>query len=253
MDYDAETGVFVLTPFNASDGVIRNPDRAFPAVGVRQYSDHMSLDGALRRLSGRTGRAEGETVSRSLINFGTTDQPLIRLNVEGGRDCYTFDDRMNKNTRGGLRVGASLPLAEIGKIFTLENGLNLIPQAQLIYSDVDADDLTDVTEGAAGTVSDGNSLGARLGLRAEHELGGSCVFYGQLDYYHTLDNETGVTFGNDTVLTERGRNNVAVTLGGHTSLSERTTLFGEVAAHRGFGGGSEDHGYAGQIGFEFRF
>ena len=336
LDYDPATGEFILSPFTASGGVNRNPNRAFLAAGIQQFSDQIALDGALRRLTGRTGTEEANTVSRSLIELSSTDQPLVWLNAEGGRDRYTSGDRTNETTSGGLRVGASLPFAEIGsgsligglefgastlstnsetsladgkidtdaydvtlsalwladsqlyldgqlryaffdsttrlaggqevdtdgdgyaasievgKVYALNNGLNLIPQAQLLYSSVDADDLNDVSSGVAGTVSDGDTLSARLGLRAEHEFGTS-VLFGQFDYYHAFDDETSVSFGTDTVLTERGRNNLALTLGGHVDITSNTTLFGEVSAQTGFGSSSDDYGVAGQLGFEFLF
>ncbi|WP_170766513.1 autotransporter outer membrane beta-barrel domain-containing protein [Ruegeria lacuscaerulensis] len=336
LDYDPATGEFILTPFTANGGVNLNPNRAFLAAGIQQFSDHIALDGAMRRLTGRIGTEDANTVSRSLADLSSTDHPLVWLNAEGGRDRYTSGDRTNKTTSGGLRVGASLPFAEIGsgsliggfefgattlstnsetsladgkidtdaydvtlsalwladsqlyldgqvryaffdsttrlaggqevdtdgdgyaasievgKVFALNNGLNLIPQAQLLYSSVDADDLNDVSSGAAGTVSDGDTLSARIGLRAEREFGTS-VLFGQFDYYHAFDDETSVSFGNDTVLTERGRNNLALTLGGHVDITTSTTLFGEVSAQTGFGSGSDDHGVAGQLGFEFRF
>ncbi|MES0828536.1 autotransporter domain-containing protein, partial [Ruegeria sp. SCP11] len=141
---------------------------------------------------------------------------------------------------------------EVGKVLALNNGLNLIPQAQLLYSSVDADDLNDVSSGATGTVSDGDTLSARIGLRAEREFATS-VLFGQVDYYHAFDDETSVSFGNDTVLTERGRNNLALTLGGHMDITANTTLFGEVSAQSGFGSSSDDYGVAGQLGFEFLF
>ncbi|MES0828466.1 autotransporter outer membrane beta-barrel domain-containing protein [Ruegeria sp. SCP11] len=336
LNYDAATGQFILSPFNADGGVDQNPNRAFLAAGVQQFSDQIALGGALRRLTGRTGAEDANTVSRSLSELSTTNQPLVWLNAEGGRDRYTSGDRTNETTSGGLRVGASLPFAEIGngsliggfefgattlstnsetsladgtidtdaydvtlsalwladsqlyldgqvryaifdsttraaggqesdtdgdgyaasievgKVFALNNGLNLIPQAQLLYSNVDSDDLNDVSTGTAGTVSDGDTLSARIGLRAEREFG-TGVFFGQFDYYHAFDDETSVSFGNDTVLTERGRNNLELTLGGHMGISANTTLFGELSAQSGFGSSSDDYGVAGQLGFEFRF
>ncbi|MES0884332.1 beta strand repeat-containing protein [Roseibium sp. SCP14] len=336
LDYDPATGEFLLSPFAANGGVNLNPNRAFLAAGVQQFSDQIALGGALRRLTGRTGAEDAETVSRSLIELSSTDQPLFWLNAEGGRDRYTTGDRTNETTSGGLRVGASLPFAEIGngsliggfefgattlstksetpladgtidtdaydvtlsglwladnqlyldgqvryaifdsttraaggqevdtdgdgyatsievgKVFALNNGLNLIPQAQLLYSKVDSDDLNDVSSGATGTVSDGDTLSTRLGLRAEREFGTS-VLFGQVDYYHAFDDETSVSFGSDTVLTERGRNNVELTLGGLMDITANTMLFGEMSAQTGFGSSSDDYGVAGQLGFEFRF
>ncbi|WP_120631964.1 autotransporter outer membrane beta-barrel domain-containing protein [Ruegeria sp. EL01] len=337
LNYDAATGQFVLSPFNSDGEVNTNPDRAFLAAAVQQFSDQIALSGALRRLSGRTGSSDANTVSRALIDLSTTDQPLFWLEAEGGRDQYTNGDRTNKTTGGGLRVGASQPLAEfgngsligglefgattlstnsatslatgqidtdaydltasalwladsqlyldgqiryaffdsttrlaggqevdtdgdgyavsieVGKFYQLNNGLNIVPQAQLIYSSVDADDLNDVTGSAVGTVSDGETLRARLGLRVERDFGEIGALFGQFDYTRAFDNETGVSFGNDTITTKRGKNNLELTLGGHLEIATQTMLFGQVSAQSGFDGSSDDHGFAGQIGLEFRF
>ncbi|NVO58309.1 autotransporter domain-containing protein [Rhodobacteraceae bacterium B1Z28] len=142
---------------------------------------------------------------------------------------------------------------EIGKFYRLNNGLNIVPQAQLIYSSVDVDDLNDVTGGTTGTVSDGTTLRARLGVRVERDFGDTGALFGRFDYYRAFDNETGVSFGGDTVITERGKNNLELTLGGHLEIATQTTLFGEVSAQSGFDGSSDDYGFAGQIGFELRF
>ncbi|NVO58308.1 hypothetical protein HW561_21210 [Rhodobacteraceae bacterium B1Z28] len=114
LNYDAATGEFILSPFNADGEVNTNPDRAFLAASVQQFSDQIALGGALRRLSGRTGSSDTNTVSRSLIDLSTTNQPLFWLEAEGGRDHYTNGDRTNETSGGGLRVGASLPIAELG-------------------------------------------------------------------------------------------------------------------------------------------
>ncbi len=65
--------------------------------------------------------------------------------------------------------------------------------------------------------------------------------------------ETSVSFGGNTVLTERGKNNIALTLGGNMEIATNTALFGEVSAESGSGSSSDDYGVSGQIGSEFRF
>ncbi|NOD65814.1 efflux RND transporter permease subunit [Ruegeria sp. HKCCD6109] len=57
---------------------------------------------------------------------------------------------------------------EVGKFFTLANDWALIPQVQVMYSDIDMDDAPErVERGWVGSLVDGNTLTARLGLRAE--------------------------------------------------------------------------------------
>lgn len=143
---------------------------------------------------------------------------------------------------------------EVGKPFTMQNGLTLIPQVQLMYSDIDMDDVADLTGGGqTGSLEDGDTLTARFGLRAERAFANNSVLYGQIDYYHAFDNETSVSFGQNTVLTERGQNTAALALGGNVELSSRTRLYGEITAETGLGSSSDDYAFGGNIGFEFKF
>ena len=179
-----------------------------------------------------------------------------QLYVDGQLRYGIFDSTTRPN--GGDAVdtdstGYGLSV-EVGKVVALQNGLTLVPQAQLMYSDIDADDVIDLAGGGqTGSLADGDTLTTRLGLRAERAFAGNSVLFGQVDYYHALDNETGVTFGNDTVLTERGKNTAALTLGGNVALSGRTTLYGEISGETGLGSNSGDYTFGGNIGFEFRF
>ncbi|MBO9410787.1 MULTISPECIES: autotransporter outer membrane beta-barrel domain-containing protein [unclassified Ruegeria] len=178
------------------------------------------------------------------------------LYVDGQMRYGDFDSTTRPN--GGQSVdtdsdGYGLSI-EVGKPFALANGLTLVPQAQLMYSDIDADNVVDLAGGGqTGSLEDGDTLTARLGLRAEHTLTGNAVLFGQVDYYHAFDNETAVAFGQNTVLTERGKNTAGLTLGGNVALSERTTLFGELTGETGFGSNASDYAFGGNIGFEFRF
>ena len=43
--------------------------------------------------------------------------------------------------------------------------------------------------GTAGSVSDGETLSMRLGLRAERTFGSTSMLYGQIDYFHGFDDE----------------------------------------------------------------
>ncbi|WP_051927444.1 autotransporter outer membrane beta-barrel domain-containing protein [Ruegeria halocynthiae] len=179
-----------------------------------------------------------------------------QLYVDGQLRYAYFDSTTRPN--GGNAVdtnsdGYGLSV-EVGKPFILQNGLTLVPHAQLMYSDINTDDVTDLAGGGqTGSLVDGNTLTARLGLRAEHEFTGNSVLFGQVDYYHAFDNNTAVAFGQSTVLTERGRNTAGLTLGGHVALSGRTTLYGEVSGETGLGSGSGDYTFGGNIGLEFRF
>jgi outer membrane autotransporter protein len=178
------------------------------------------------------------------------------LYVDGQLRYGDFNSTIRPNGGQSVRTdsdgyGVSI---EVGKPFGLSNGLTLVPQAQLMYSDIDTNDVVDLAGGGqVGSLVDGDTLTARLGLRAEHTLSGNAVLFGQVDYYHAFDSETAVAFGQNTVLTERGKNTAGLTLGGNVALSARTTLFGELTGETGFGSNASDYAIGGNVGLEFRF
>jgi len=143
---------------------------------------------------------------------------------------------------------------EIGKPYERQNGLSLIPQAQFMYSNIDADNVVDLAgSGQTGMLSDGDTLTARFGLRAEKTLANQSVLYSQIDYFHAFDDTTSVRFGSNTVLTEIGKHSAAVSLGGNISLSDRTILFGKINGETGLGSHSSDYSFGGNIGVEITF
>ncbi len=179
-----------------------------------------------------------------------------QLYIDGQIRYAYFDSTIRPS--GGVGVdtdsrGYGLSV-EVGKPFDLQNGLTLVPQAQLMYSDINTDDVINLAGGGqTGSLEDGDTLTARLGLRAERDLVGTSVLYGQVDYYHAFDNKTAVTFARNTIVTARGKNTAALTVGGHMALSARTTLFGEISGETGLGSNSSDYAFGGNVGFEIRF
>ena len=179
-----------------------------------------------------------------------------QLYVDGQFRYAYFDSSTRPN--GGNAVDTSSAgyglSVEVGKPIALQNQLTLIPQGQLMYSDINTDDVTDLAGGGqTGSLMDGDTLTARLGLRAERMFAGNSVLYAQADYYHSFDNQTAVAFGQDSILTERAKNTAALTVGANVALSARTTLYGEISGETGLGSSSGNHALGGNIGIEIRF
>ncbi|WP_298934631.1 autotransporter outer membrane beta-barrel domain-containing protein [uncultured Ruegeria sp.] len=143
---------------------------------------------------------------------------------------------------------------EVGKPFTLLNEWTLTPQMQVMYSDIDMDDVPDrVGGGRIGSLVDGETLTARVGLRAERVFANNSMLYGQVDFYHTFDNATSVVFGQNTVFTERGQNTASLSIGGDLALSDRSWLYGEITTETGLGSNSDGHTFSWNIGVEIQF
>jgi len=176
--------------------------------------------------------------------------------VDGQMRYASFDSSIRPD--GGQKVNADSSgyglSIEIGKPVGLDNGLTLVPQFQLMYSDIDTDEVYNLAGGdLTGTLEDGDTVTARLGVRTEKELASASVLFGQVDYYHGFDNETSVSFGQNSVVTARAQNTLALTVGGQVALSDRTRLYGEISGGTGLGSNSDDHTIGGNVRFEVRF
>ncbi|WP_082643688.1 autotransporter domain-containing protein [Ruegeria denitrificans] len=143
---------------------------------------------------------------------------------------------------------------EIGKLITLLNELTLTPQVQIMYSDIDMNDVPDRAGiGQIGSLMDGDTLTARVGLRAERDFANNSMLYGEIDFYHTFNNETSIVFGQNTVFAERGQNTAALTIGGIAPLSDHAQLYAEITSETGLGSSSGDYAFDWNFGFEFQF
>ncbi|WP_085824909.1 autotransporter domain-containing protein [Ruegeria meonggei] len=176
--------------------------------------------------------------------------------VDGQLRYGYFDSQIRPN--GGASVdadGSGYEISiEIGKPFTLPNEWTLIPQMQVMYSDIDMDDVPDrFSGGHIGSLVDGDTLTARVGLRAERAFANNAMLYGQIDLYHTFDTAPSVVFGQNTVFTERGQDTAALSVGGNVALSDRSWLYGEITTETGLGSSSVDDAFSWNIGVEVQF
>ncbi len=179
-----------------------------------------------------------------------------QLYVEGQFRYSAFDSDIRLNARDTVEVGASGydVSAEIGKPFTLSNELTLIPQLQAVYSDIDLDDIADpVGAGRVGALAGGETLTARLGLRAELALEPNALLYGQIDIYHAFGSETATRLAQNIVLNGQHQNTAGLTVGGAITLSDNAVLYGEITGETGLGSRVDSHSFGWNIGLEYQF
>jgi outer membrane autotransporter protein len=205
----------------------------------------------------------GRSLASANISVNSYDATLSALwvadslfYIDGQFRYGCFDGEIRPN--GGAAVDADGNgyeiSVEVGKSFMLLNEWTLIPQVQVMYSDIDMDDVPDPVDGGrTGSLVDGDTLTARVGLRAEHAFASNSKLYGQIDFYHTFDNAASVVFGQNTVFTERGQNTAALTLGGNVPLSDYAQLYAEITSETGLGSSSDDYSIGWDIGFEIQF
>ena len=176
--------------------------------------------------------------------------------VDGQLRFGFFNSEIRPNGAAAVEVdGGGYEISvELGKSFMLPNEWTLTPQMQVMYSDIQMDDVPDrVDGGRIGSLVDGDTVTTRVGLRTEHAFANNSTLYGQIDFYHTFDNAASVVFGQNTVFTERGQNTAALTLGGNVPLSDYAQFYAEITSETGLGNSSDDYSFGWNIGFELQF
>lgn len=176
--------------------------------------------------------------------------------IDGQLRFGNFDGSIGLNGRNTVDVdGNGYELSvEIGKSFGMPNEWTLIPQVQAMYSDINMENVPDRGGiGQIGSLVDGDTLMARVGLRAEHTFANNSMLYGQIDVYHAFDNEASVMVGQNTVSIEPGQNTTALTIGGDIPLSDHALLYAEISSETDLGNSSGDQDFSWNIGFEVQF
>ncbi len=176
--------------------------------------------------------------------------------IDGQLGFGSFDGSIGLNGQNSVDVdGSGYELSvEIGKSFEMPNEWALIPQVQVMYSDIDMDNVPDRAGiGQIGSLVDGDTLTARVGLRAEHTFANNSMLYGQIDFYHAFDNEASVMFGQNTVSIEPGQNTAALTIGGDVPLSDHALLYAEISSETDLRSNLGDYDFSWNIGFEVQF
>lgn len=163
----------------------------------------------------------------------------------------TTTGRQLAKGKGGFGYAFGL---ELGQRIALSGGWSLTPQAQLIYSRVDADSFIDPF-GARVSLSDGDSLRGRLGISADYrqswrDSAGRQVnasLYGIANlHYEFLDGTTATVAG--TPLTSRGERLWGGLGLGAKYETGRYALYGEVEAQTSLAHFADSHSITGRAG-----
>ena len=165
-----------------------------------------------------------------------------QLYIDGQVRYGHFDGELSLNGQNmvGFDGDGYEASVEVGQSFELLNDVTLIPQAQLKYSDIEGQ----IGTGRFGAKVDGDTLMARVGLRAEYALADNATLYGQIDVYHAFDTENSMVYGQDTA---------AISVGGIVTKSDRAQLYAELTSETGLGSNAGNHTVSWNIGYEVRF
>ena len=141
----------------------------------------------------------------------------------------------------GEGVAASI---EVGQAFDVTDTLTLVPQFQLTHSDVRGDGIADPFGAPfAGTVTDGDTSMARIGLHVEKSLSRGSLF-GSLSYIHAFNNDTEVTFMGTPFRTELDDNRIELTAGGQIAIGDNSVLYGGITYQGGLSRPGDDMSYS---------
>ncbi|MEO0750507.1 MAG: autotransporter outer membrane beta-barrel domain-containing protein [Pseudomonadota bacterium] len=160
----------------------------------------------------------------------------------------TFSSDMTLAGIGPVALGAQgegvAMSIEVGQAFALSDRLTLVPQAQIIHSDVRGDGIADPfgTPGLS-TITDGATTSARLGLHAERVTGRVSLF-GAISYIHAFDADTSVQFAGQTFTTRLDDNRIELRAGGQITVGENSLLYGGLTYQGGLSDLDGDRSYS---------
>jgi len=148
---------------------------------------------------------------------------------------------------------------EAGKRYEVSSSWHLIPQAQLVYSNVGADSFYDRFD-AHVLPGDGESLRGRLGLAVERQAGWTAAngqarqasVYGIANlYYEFLDGTSAVDVAGAPFVSGVDDFWGEIGIGGTVALTERLDLYGEARYATSFENAGDNSAYGGNIGLRF--
>jgi len=189
----------------------------------------------------------GFSVDSHDITLGALWVADSALYIDGQLRYGQFDSTVSLNGRHAVDLnGSGYEISvEMGKPVALRNDLTLIPQVELMYSDVTMGDVADrIGNGRIGSLPDSDALMARVGLRAESTFADNSMLYGQIDVYHAFDDEAAMV---------SGENSATLSIGGNLALSDHSQLYAEITNESGLGDSSGDHSFSWNIGFAVQF
>lgn len=212
--------------------------------------------GANIRNNAGTGRidAEGYGIGSTLTWYGDTGfyadlaASLDRIST----DAHTSGSGtvLNGQTNRVYTVSG-----EIGHRFSLENGIALVPQAQLTWSSVTNRDFSDAL-GNSVSLGRGETVIGRVGLAMEHSIAdtgsGDVQLYGFGNLLHDFSGNSSVTYAG-TNLTQTGTNTWGEIGAGVSLMSnEGLNIYAQGAYRYAFSGVS-GHGLSGSVGLQMRW
>jgi len=122
--------------------------------------------------------------------------------------------------------------AEVGHRFALSETATLIPQAQLVWGQVDGASFTDTAGNAVDLGSNSSTMG-RLGLAYEH-TGDDGTFYAIGNILHDFSGANTVDVAGASLSSDTGETWGEIGFGGSVAVNETTNFYGEVSYRQAF-------------------
>ncbi len=250
--YDADTWKMQA----GLDGLFVEDDRGKLIGGVMAHYGQAAADVMAGGSSGDIN-ADGYGLGATLTWYG-----IDGFYVDTQAQATWFDSDLSSSTLGrnlidgnkGFGYAFSL---EAGQRVAMDQKWTLIPQAQLIYSDIRFDGFTD-SFGSTVSLSDGDSLRGRLGLAAERqerwkEEDGSIsrvTGYGIANLYNEFQGGTRVNVSGTELASRDDRLWSGLGFGGSYNWNDdKYSIYGEAAANTGLSHFGRSFDVGGTVGF----
>ncbi len=241
------------------DGLLRETDSGLLIGGVSVQYGTVSTDVSSFFGTG-TIDTTGYGVGANLTWYGTNG-----FYVDGQGSLTWYNNDLNSDWAGALVDGAdgfgyALSL-ETGKRIETGSAWTVVPQAQLIYSNVSVDSFNDRFN-ARITPGDADSLRGRLGLAIEYQMSwesenghkrqASVYGIGNL-YYEFLDGKSSVDVAGTKFSSEGDDLWGEIGLGATVNLTDKVDLYGEARYATSLKNVGDSDTFSGNIGVRFNW
>ncbi|WP_022820188.1 autotransporter outer membrane beta-barrel domain-containing protein [Fusobacterium russii] len=158
---------------------------------------------------------------------------------------YISRDGENAKQRGNSYILSS----ELGKSYKLNESWKIEPQIQFVYQYLKLKDFKDDVR--VVSYGNNNSLRGRFGFRIIKDKDSKISLYGLSNIWHDFKNSFETSIGNDKVKEKYASTWGEIGLGMKISITDSTSIYGDIRYENSFGSSNKYRGYRGTLGIKY--
>ena len=233
------------------DAQVKESDKGRLLVGINAHTGHSNAK------IDDEGGVKTSSMSSNFFGLGLTStwygHDELYLDLVGQTTWYNsdFSAERTEDSIDGTNRALSV---EVGKRYSLNERVNLVPQAQFIWSKGDFDSFTD-DDGVRVAAKDSDDATLRLGLMLEKPEGdnNSTIGYLRTNVYHRFSGAHRVNASGTELNYNPHDQWVEVDAGGSLALTENIALYGQLEAKSSLDDFRDSHSIGATIGIQAAF